>query len=220
MSDAGRMVAGSRERTLATGRHQRTAGSGIIRTGSPADAEAIRDLVCRLSPRSLYFRFFASVAPPSTGLLRALSGVTGSADILLITDASGALIGHGMAADVFGSAGGLETNIGLMIADDWQRRGLGTMLLTELVNRAARRGVCGLVLDVLPENDPMRRIIRRRWPDVAAERTRDALIFRPLIGSAEAAPPMVLPAALDLRGCDRRASSYAGGSRVPNRHAA
>ena len=112
--------------------------------------------MCGLSPRSQYFRFFASVAPPSTGLLRALSGVTGAADILLMTDSGGAMIGHGMAADVRGAAGRLETNIGLVIADEWQQRGLGTALLTELVSRAARRDVHALVLDVLPENDPMR----------------------------------------------------------------
>jgi GNAT superfamily N-acetyltransferase len=175
--------------------------------------------VCRLSPRSLYFRFFASVAPPSTGLLRALSGATGSADIQLMTDSSGALIGHGMAADVCGAAGRLETNIGLVIADEWQQRGLGSTLLTELVSRAARRGVRALVLDVLPENDPMRRIIRRRWPDAPAERTRDALIFRPLIGSADAGHPMALPGAVGPRVSDRPAS-HAGGNRVRSRSAA
>lgn len=180
----------------------------------------IRDFVCRLSPRSLYFRFFASVSPPSTGLLRALSGASGSADILLMTDSSGALIGHGMAADVCGADGRLETNVGLMIADEWQRRGLGSTLLSELVSRAASRGVRGLVLDVLPENDPMRRIIRRRWPDAAVERTRDALIFRPQIGPADAGHPMALPVALDLRGFDRHATSHTGGNRVPSRTAA
>jgi GNAT superfamily N-acetyltransferase len=214
------MVAGSTDRTLATGQLRRTTRSGIVRTGGPADAEAIRDLVCRLSPRSLYFRFFASVSPPSTGLLRALSGATGSADILLMTDGSGALIGHGMAADVRGPGGRLETNIGLMIADDWQRRGLGSRLLSELVSRAARRGVHGLVLDVLPENDPMRRIIRRRWPDAAVERTRDALIFRPLIGPADVRPMTALPAAIDLGGFNPHPTSHAGGNRAPRRSAA
>jgi GNAT superfamily N-acetyltransferase len=214
------MVPGSTDRTLARCRLRPAASSGIIRSGTPADAPAISDFVCRLSPRSLYFRFFASVAPPSTGLLRALSGVTGVADILLVTDSGGAMIGHGMAADVRGAAGHLETNIGLVIADEWQQRGLGSALLTELVRRAARRDVHALVLDVLPENAPMRRIIRRRWPDAAVERTRDALIFRPVIGPADAGPMRALPAALDLRGLDRHAAIHAGGNRAPRRSAA
>lgn len=214
------MIAGSTDRTLASSWPRLTAGSGIIRSGTPADAQAISDFVCRLSPRSLYFRFFASVSPPSTGLLRALCGATGSADVLLMTDDSGAMIGHGMAADVRRADGRLETNIGLMIADEWQRRGLGSTVLTELVNRAARRDVHALVLDVLPENDPMRRIIRRRWPDAVIERTRDALIFGPVIGPADAGPVRALPAVLDLRGFDRHAPIHAGGNRVPSRSAA
>ncbi len=214
------MVAGSTDRTLSRCRLRPTTSSGIIRSGTPADAQAISDFVCRLSPRSLYFRFFASVAPPSTGLLRALCGVTGAADILLMTDGGGAMIGHGMAADVRGADGRLATNIGVVIADEWQQRGLGSALLTELVSRAARRDVHALVLDVLPENDPMRRIIRRRWPDAAVERTRDALIFTPVIGPADAGPMRALPAAIDLRGLDRHAAIHAGGNRVPSRSAA
>jgi GNAT superfamily N-acetyltransferase len=144
------------------------------------DCERIREFVCGLSPLSQYFRFFASVAPPSTGLLRALCGETG-ADILLITDDGGTIIGHGMAADV-PAADGLATDIGLVIADRWQGSGLGTRLLDTLVSRAATRGVTQLVLDVLPANNRMLRIIGRRWPDAPRERTRDALVIRPAIG--------------------------------------
>jgi GNAT superfamily N-acetyltransferase len=155
----------------------------LVRTASLDDADRIRDFVCGLSPQSRYFRFFASVAPPSTSLLRALCGATGTADILLVTDSRGAVIGHAMAVDAC-VAGRLESNIGLVIADDWQQRGLGTGLLSLLVSRAAERGVSTLVLDVLPANDRMRGIITRRWPDAPVERTRDAIVIRPSIGPA------------------------------------
>ena len=173
--------------------------------------------MCSLSPRSQYFRFFASVAPPSTGLLRALSGMTGSADILILTDSGNAVIGHAMAADALAADGRLETNIGLVIGDEWQGRGLGTTLLDLLVSRAARRGVRTLVLDVLPANDRMRGIIARRWPDAPAERTRDALVIRPPIGPADAGYPTRLPAVMRLRSdpAARRAATHAGGTRAP-----
>jgi GNAT superfamily N-acetyltransferase len=169
----------------------------LVRTPSLDDADRLREFVCRLSPQSRYFRFFASVAPPSTSLLRTLCGASGTADILLVTDSRGAVIGHAMAADARVD-GQLESNIGLVIADDWQGRGLGTGLLSLLVSRAAARGVSTLVLDVLPANDRMRGIITRRWPDAPAERTRDALIIRPSIG----------------------AGAFQGGLRVPERSAA
>jgi GNAT superfamily N-acetyltransferase len=218
------MTAGSIERTLS--RNPLGASGGLIRSAGPADADLIRDFVCGLSPRFQYFRFFASVSPPSTGLLRALCGATGSADVLLITDSDGAVIGHGMAADARAADGCLEANIGLAIADDWQQRGLGTTLLTTLLRRAAGRGVERLVLDVLPDNDRMRGIIRRRWPNAHMERTRDALVFRPLIGPADARQPAELPALIGLprNGVSGRstsqAASHAGGNRVPDRSAA
>ena len=192
-------------------------GIGLVRSGGPEDADSIRDFVCRLSPQSQYFRFFASVAPPSTALLRALSGVTGSADILILTDSGKSVIGHAMAADAPAADGRLETNIGLVIGDEWQGRGLGTMLLAFLVSRAARRGVRTLVLDVLPANDRMRGIIARRWPDAPAERTRDALVIRPPIGPADAGYPVTLPALIGLPPdrATRHAGTHAGGTRAP-----
>src|SRR5271165_2543200 len=128
-------------------------GSGYLREGGHDDATRIREFVCDLSPHSQYMRFFATVAPPSSGLMRVLSGGTG-ADILLVTDDSGAVIAHGMAADT-PTCTGLASNIGLVVADSWQHQGLGTLLLRTLVSRASRRGVGSLVLDVLPANDRM-----------------------------------------------------------------
>jgi acetyltransferase (GNAT) family protein len=232
------MTAGSMKRTLAIGSRGRLSrpGVGLIRSASQADADLIRDFVCGLSPRSQYFRFFATVSPPSSGLLRALTGATGSADVLLVTDAAGAMIGHGMAADTRAADGHLETNIGLVIDDQWQLCGLGTTLLTTLVSRAAGRGVHNLVMDVLPENDRMRGIINRRWPDAPLERTRDALIIRPAIRAATARHAIELPIVIDLhpRGAgpsrtpqttppaatDRYATSHAGGGRAPGQSAA
>ena len=156
--------------------------AALLRQAGPADSAAIREFVCGLSPRTQRLRFFAAVAPPSTGLLRALCGTTGRADILLVTDSDGTVIAHGMAADA-PARGGLESSIGLVVADAWQRRGVGTRLLHALETRAARRGVSSLVLEVLPDNHVMLGIIRRQWPDAPAEWTPDALVFRPGISS-------------------------------------
>ncbi len=171
----------------------------LIRQVAPEDSAAIREFVCELSSRSQYFRFFTVAAPPSTGLLRVLSGGTG-ADVLLAIDAGGSVIGHGMAADESGSRGGAAaTNIGLVIADRWQQHGLGTLLLSTLVSRAAGRGIGSLVLDVLPANTRMLGIIDRRWPDALRERTPDATIVRPVIRQWQAASTWPVPMAVALR---------------------
>jgi len=172
----------------------RTLAAGVIlRRTDPADSAAIREFVSGLSQRTQRLRFFACVAPPSTGLLRALCGTAGRADVLFVTDSEGTVIAHGMAADEV-ARGGVQSSIGLVVADGWQRRGLGTLVLRALTARAARRGVTSLVLEVLPDNQVMLGIIARRWPDVPAERTSDALVFRPPITAG--AGHQAVPAAI------------------------
>jgi acetyltransferase len=168
----------------------------LLREAGPADSEGIREFVCGLSPRTQQLRFFACIAPPSSGLLGALCGTKGRADILVATDRRGAVIAHGMAADAM-APDGLESSIGLVVADSWQRRGLGTQLMDAVIGRAAHRGVGSLVLEVLPDNHVMLGIIRRRWPDTPVERTPDALVFRPPISAGPGKP--WLPAAIRVR---------------------
>jgi RimJ/RimL family protein N-acetyltransferase len=167
--------------------------AGLLRTARDSDADRIREFVCGLSPRSQHFRFFATVAPPSTGLMRALSGATGSADILLVTDGQGAVIGHGMAADQ-----GWSTDIGVVVADRWQQRGIGTLLLSALVDRAAGRGIRTLVLDVLPANERMLGIIARRWPAAPRERTPDAIVIKPQLPGPTGSQHVPVPSVVSL----------------------
>jgi ribosomal protein S18 acetylase RimI-like enzyme len=171
-------------------------GTVLLRQARPEDDARISDFVCALSPEARYFRFFASVAPPSAGLLRALSGGTG-ADILLVTDWAGAVIAHGMAADTT-VGDGLASNIGLAVTDRWQQHGLGGLLLSTLMGRAARRGVRSLVLDVLPDNRRMLGMVNRRWPGTPWERTPDAIVIRPEITPWQAAGGWPVPAVMGL----------------------
>jgi GNAT superfamily N-acetyltransferase len=175
--------------------------AGLLREAGLGDADAVCEFICDLSSHSRYLRFFASVAPPSSALLSALCGSTG-ADILVVTDPDGRVIAHGMAADdpVPAATAAVASNIGLVVADQWQERGLGTLLLSTLVGRAAQRGVQSLVLDILPDNHRMLGIIARRWPDAPRERTPDAIVIRPVITSAQAAGGGPVPAALGLSG--------------------
>jgi ribosomal protein S18 acetylase RimI-like enzyme len=192
-----------------------------VRTAEPGDADLIRDFVCALSVRTQFFRFFTAVAPPSPGLLRALTGATG-ADIVLVTDDSGVVVGHGMAADGMtadreagdGQAGGVHTaDIGLVINDRWQGQGLGTMMLRLLTERAAERGVEALVLEVLPDNRKMLGIIERRWPHASRKRTPDAIrivaeLIRPGLDDYSIVPGELLAA--QLIDCAARGASYQG----------
>ena len=155
-----------------------------IRAASPQDCEQIRDFVNGLSVRTQFLRFFASVAPPSSGLLRGLCGTSGRADIV-VAIYQGLVVGHGMAADSWGSGGPRVSDIGLVVADRWQQRGVGTALLGTVVARAAARGTSMLVMDVLPGNDRMLSMIEHRWPGARREISADSIIVRACLPGAE-----------------------------------
>jgi GNAT superfamily N-acetyltransferase len=170
-----------------------------VAAASAADAGRISDFIAGLSVRTQFLRFFAAVARPSSGLLRALTGARGRADVLIATDGCGAVIGHAMAADRTAADGRHIADLGLVVADGWQGRGVGSALLARLAERAAGRGTDELVMDVLPANTRMLAIAGRRWPDARREYNGDSVTIRaPLrrpAGPAPASAPVPVPAA-------------------------
>jgi GNAT superfamily N-acetyltransferase len=162
----------------------------LLRAGTPADAERVRAFVAGLSLRSQFFRFFASVAAPSSSLLRSLTGADGRADVLIAMDVAGGVVGHGMVVDRAGGDGRCVSDIGVVVADGWQGRGVGSALLRALARRAADRGSVELVMDVLPENNRMLGMIDRRWPQARRSRNRDSVTIR----ASLTAPARAIPA--------------------------
>jgi GNAT superfamily N-acetyltransferase len=161
-------------------RTQNHAAGPSFRVGAagPADAAAISDFVAGLSIRTQFRRFFASVARPSSGLLRSLAGADGRADVLVATDAAGTVVGHGMAVDRIVGDGTRVTDLGLVVADQWQHHGVGSALLGTLARRAADRGARELVMDVLPGNEPMLSMIEHRWPTAHREFQPGSIMIR------------------------------------------
>jgi GNAT superfamily N-acetyltransferase len=152
-----------------------------VATASPADAGRISDFIAALSVRTQFLRFFASVARPSSSLLRALTGARGQADVLIATDQDGAVIGHAMAADRTLADGTRVSDLGLVVADRWQGRGIGSALLSALADRAAGRGSAELIMDVLPGNTRMLAIAGRHWPEARRELGPDSVTIRALL---------------------------------------
>jgi ribosomal protein S18 acetylase RimI-like enzyme len=170
------------------------AGSVTVRSGdavqyrsaAAADCEAIRWFVSGLSLRTRFLRFFTSAASLSSVVLRAMCGADRAIDVLVATH-GGVIIGHAMAVDGVGPDGGQVTDIGLVITDHWQSRGVGSMIMGQLVARAAARGVSVLAMDVLPENRLMLAIISHWWADAQYEFGTDSVTVRVHLSDAPAA---------------------------------
>jgi GNAT superfamily N-acetyltransferase len=132
-----------------------------IRRAQYADLAALSDFFAGLSVRTRSRRFFAPVTPTSA-MLRRLSGDAGSVDAV-IAIAGGGIVGHAMAADRAGSDGDSITEIGVVVADAWQGRGVGSALVRALIAGAQARGVTSLTMDVLPGNRQVLAMVLSHW---------------------------------------------------------
>ena len=144
-----------------------------IRAASEPDVAAITSFISGLSLRSRYLRFFTG-AGPSSAVIRLLAG-TGGADVLVAT-CDGAVVGHAIAVEDPGPP--VLADVGVVVADEWQGRGLGSALLRALVARAGARGVTGLTMSVLPENRRVLAMISDHWPTAGPHAQRDSVTFR------------------------------------------
>jgi acetyltransferase len=166
-------------------------GGAWIRPVRPADAKALQDFVRRLSDHSRYLRFFRPLRALPPGLLQRLIEADGATAQVLV-----AVSGEAIGARIVGLAQtALEDDhsgeFALVVADDWQGRGLGRRLLEALLGAAQAAGAERIWGDVMIENRAMLGLARSlgfsvsRSPlDATARRVR-----RTLEGSLRRVPP-------------------------------
>jgi GNAT superfamily N-acetyltransferase len=141
-----------------------------IRQASRADCDAIGRFLAGLSPKTRYLRFFSGAPSVSGAMLRRLAGEGGNVDVVVATE-DGAIIGHAMAAGASGPAGGGVAEIGVVVTDTRQGRGVGTALTRELAARARANGTRTLTMDVMAENGRALAMINRAWPAAHYQRS-------------------------------------------------
>jgi GNAT superfamily N-acetyltransferase len=144
-----------------------------IRPVRPQDLAELGGFFAGLSVESRYLRFFAPVTP-THDLLDLLAGQAANVDAIVAV-ADGEIVGHAMAAD---GRRGQATDVGVVVADAWQRHGVGAALMRALVARAQARGVTSLAMDVLPGNRQVLAMIIGHWPDAAIAHSPDSLDIR------------------------------------------
>jgi GNAT superfamily N-acetyltransferase len=142
-----------------------------IRRACASDLAALSDFFAALSAQTRYRRFFAAITP-TAAMLQVLSGGSCHTDAVIAVQ-GGNVIGHAMAADRPGADGALMTYIGVVVADAWQGRGVGSALMRALINRARARGVTCMAMDVLHSNHRVLSMITGRWPSAQMERSPD-----------------------------------------------
>jgi RimJ/RimL family protein N-acetyltransferase len=139
------------------------AGGGVVKVRgvAPGDEEALRTAFRELSPESRYQRFLAHIETLSDDLWRYLCDVDGLDHVALVAFDAGGRRLVGVARFVRLSLDRATAEMAVTIADDWQRRGLGSLLLGLLIDVARGRGIVAFVAYALPTNLAVRRLMAR-----------------------------------------------------------
>ncbi len=140
--------------------------SVTVRHIRPADAQLVVDLYARLSPEARRQRFFHS---HRVGVEegRRVASIEDHGGVALVTIAAdGTMVADARCVRSSGAArpddGSPVANFAITIRDDYQRAGLGKVLLDELVAAAASAGITTLVAEILGDNVGMRRLLSTR----------------------------------------------------------
>jgi hypothetical protein len=96
---------------------------------------------------------------------------------VLLATGDGVIIGHAMAGDRTGPDGTRLTEIGVVVADAYRGRGVGSALVRQLLARAEVRGATALVMEVLAENRQVLTMISDHWPVASQERSGAYITF-------------------------------------------
>jgi RimJ/RimL family protein N-acetyltransferase len=123
-----------------------------VRPLRSSDRAIYERAVMDLSPRSRYLRFFAPIPRLSERMLDQMTQTDGYqhvAFVALTQDDSSAV---GVARYILEADDPSAGEVAIAVADDWQRRGLGTQLLRRTVEHAHLAGLKSLTATTLREN--------------------------------------------------------------------
>jgi len=132
-----------------------------VRAIEPDDVDRLERMFHRLSPETVYRRFFSPVQRPPHKSLERLANVDHDCREALV-----ALYGDEIVAVARYDAtcGEHEAEIAVTVEDAWQHRGLGRRLARRLANEALTHGIDHFVATMLPENRAALGLLRNLSP--------------------------------------------------------
>lgn len=127
-----------------------------IRPPTHDDLPRVAEFVRGLSRESLEYRYFSEVTPERV-TTEILAPPASPERVSLIVEVAGPAVGPIVAHGVYerGAAEPIRAEVAFLVADAWQGRGVGTLLLLRLARLAASVGVQQLEAILLAENQPM-----------------------------------------------------------------
>jgi acetyltransferase len=144
-------------------------GQVTVRPIVPGDADMMQVFVANLSGPARYFRFFQPLILLPQNMLKRLTCIDYDKHMALVAMASlerkKYIVGEARYVCVDDGA----AEIALVVADEWQCRGIGTGLLRTLERIAAANGIARFIGEALACNDQIRKFARtcgfKTWSD-------------------------------------------------------
>ena len=139
------------------------AGTGMrpgLATLEPSDAALAADMFRRLSPKSIYSRFFSPITRPDL-FQESIRQIDHSDREAVGAVVNGDLVGI---AQYVRRKGGNRAQMAIVIEDGWQRQGLGTRLVATLAHRALAEGIECFEVDIQGDNYAALKLFRRIAP--------------------------------------------------------
>jgi GNAT superfamily N-acetyltransferase len=130
-----------------------------IRPLGPNDKEGLSAGFERLSELSRYRRFLSPTSRLSSGQLAYLTEIDHHDHEALVAIEPSSRHGLAIARYVRSADQSPEAEAAVAVADDWQRRGLGTVLLRQLARRARDEGIVCFRALVLKDNEAVRHLL-------------------------------------------------------------
>jgi RimJ/RimL family protein N-acetyltransferase len=127
----------------------------LVRPIRPEDRVELAEGMRRLSPESRYRRFFTPTSRLSESQLRYLTEVDHHDHEALVALEPATGHGIGVARFVRSRDDPELAEVAVAVADSWQGRGAGTLLLHRLTQRARDEGIRRFGAEILAENRPM-----------------------------------------------------------------
>ena len=132
-----------------------------VRALRKEDAGLERDFIRNLSPESRWMRFLGQIGDPSDSLIRKLTELDYQHDMAFIALSNEGGITHEVGVSRYSLApDGQSCECAVTVADTWQGKGLGTILMRDLIDIARKRGIRSMFSIDANENERMRELAR------------------------------------------------------------
>jgi len=137
----------------------RDAAATVIRGVTPNDAPQVQRFICNLSAASRYLRFLRPMRELPDDMLYRFTHPSSEHEVVLVAStADDSIVGI---SQYVAEENGASCELAIVVADAWQRHGLGYRMLHALSQIATNNGIREGHADVLADNHAMRSLARK-----------------------------------------------------------